>query len=558
MGAEVYEEPIEIAVCAMAEAPLAQAPVKNVRRAFPLAHKIATGHIATLRTVAVVVENRWVRAKVLPELGGRIIQISDLRSGVDVLPVPSPFPCDDREGMAWLPDGVQIHWGDWPDPMSYRPVAYKIVAASEQEQPGVWIAGCLPSRSFHAFISVLAEEAEIVVEVRELNRLLRPHAFGSSVTVAIEGAEEVPAAPGEVALFRPEVGCGLSVRSDSSDFIQTGLRESVAVMTRLPDGAERGPRRLDTWTFRIAPFGGIGRPAGVQGGLAASMSAGEVAVAAARFIPGAKIVVRTGSGEQMEAQADLGPTEAFRASLPEAVSGLAVLGKDRRELLRLPPDPQAPAGHDSSELADIGTRAAAHVKRGIAHVQQEDLAEAAASFETALLYNAEDHLSWWAKAVAERRLRDVLESHDLPNAHFLAPLEPVLRAEGFLCSEVRAGSEASAILSSMADRPHELIAACREYFAQGFYADAARLCDEALKLADTVAVRCLLARCYLEVMKMPAEAAAQISAAAKLGFAAPYPDLDDLSVLSAAFGDNETLRVWLRLIPQGIGAGPSA
>lgn len=78
-----------------------------------------------------------------------------------------------------------------------------------------------------------------------------------------------------------------------------------------------------------------------------------------------------------------------------------------------------------------GLEHAAWFALGLSAMRAERWLLAAADFEESLLYCGTNPLAWWLKHWSLRRIGEE-DEHDLPNAHFLAPLEPCLRFEAFL------------------------------------------------------------------------------------------------------------------------------
>ncbi|MEW5883994.1 MAG: hypothetical protein AB1725_07210 [Armatimonadota bacterium] len=78
-----------------------------------------------------------------------------------------------------------------------------------------------------------------------------------------------------------------------------------------------------------------------------------------------------------------------------------------------------------------GLEHAAWFALGLAAMRDERWLLAAADFEESLLYCGSNPLAWWLKNWSLRNVGEE-DEHDLPNAHFLAPLEPCLRMEAFL------------------------------------------------------------------------------------------------------------------------------
>lgn len=78
-----------------------------------------------------------------------------------------------------------------------------------------------------------------------------------------------------------------------------------------------------------------------------------------------------------------------------------------------------------------GLEHAAWFALGLSAMRSERWLLAAADFEESLLYCGSNPLAWWLKNWSLRRVGEE-DEHDLPNAHYLAPLEPALRADAFL------------------------------------------------------------------------------------------------------------------------------
>src|SRR5207237_1444363 len=122
-------------------------------------------------------------------------------------------------------------------------------------------------------------------------------------------------------------------------------------------------------------------------------------------------------------------------------------------------DWQAKTDEELEDAAfDVATRHIAHALLGTRAVGSGDFAEADQRLEQALLYNAEDHLAWWMKAMAKRLSGEAAEEvPELLNAHYLAPLEPALRAESFLAQPVSMDREPNPLLKPLAEYPESFV-----------------------------------------------------------------------------------------------------
>jgi tetratricopeptide (TPR) repeat protein len=261
----------------------------------------------------------------------------------------------------------------------------------------------------------------------------------------------------------------------------------------------------------------------------------------------AKVVILTASGQTLEAPADLHPETPFRAHLPEAPAEIVVLDAERRELLRWPSRDVPSDLHE--QTLDAGRRAAAHIQLGLIRHASADLEGAQAELDRSLLYNGDDHLAWWLKALGERLLGNEGESAELLNAHYLAPLEPALRAESFLAQPRTTEKDPSPLLRSLG--PDDFVEVSCLLIEASQYEQAARWLDEALRHSDVAMLRYLLAYCLLSQSTMHAEAAQHLAAAAKLPLGPPFAwrvvETTALTTLGKIFPADAALAEYRRL-----------
>jgi hypothetical protein len=115
------------------------------------------------------------------------------------------------------------------------------------------------------------------------------------------------------------------------------------------------------------------------------------------------------------------------------------------------------------------------------------------------------------------------ESAELLNAHYLAPLEPALRAESFLSQPKRMEKDPSALLKPMAEHPENFVEVACLLLEAGLHEQAAYWIDEALRHEDLPMLRFLLAYAHLTQSGLEYEAAAQVEAVAKSEMTPPFP-----------------------------------
>jgi len=176
--------------------------------------------------------------------------------------------------------------------------------------------------------------------------------------------------------------------------------------------------------------------------------------------------------------------------------------------------------------------------------------EAAQHLEQALLYNSEDHLAWWHKALLERRLQpETAELADILNAHFLAPLEPALRAEGFLGQPQTMVRDANPILAPLEEAPEQFIEVACALLEINFLAEASRFLDESLRHLDLPILHYLQAYALLSGTNMRVDAAQHVQAAAHSPFAPPFPwrqtEINALKALEVAFPEDPRIKQYL-------------
>ena len=121
------------------------------------------------------------------------------------------------------------------------------------------------------------------------------------------------------------------------------------------------------------------------------------------------------------------------------------------------------------------------------------------------------------------RLRGVEEGPELPNAHYLAPLEPVLRAAALLRQPHRDETSANPMLAPLMAVPSNFVEAACCLVEMGLFADAVRWLGEALRHIDLAVLRYLVAYCLLTGSRMEVEAAEQVAAAGRVTVSGPYP-----------------------------------
>lgn len=182
-------------------------------------------------------------------------------------------------------------------------------------------------------------------------------------------------------------------------------------------------------------------------------------------------------------------------------------------------------------------------------IRKKDWEKALHWLDDGLGYHAEDHLAWWAKGMVNR-IQGV-ESDDLLNAHYLAPLEPLLRAESFLAMPQTHGKEPSAVVKPLAADPAALIEIACALLDLRLFDEATRWIDEALRHGENQMLLYLQAWAFLVGSKMDVEAAELVHRASKMEIKSPYLwrpiEVRALTELSHRFPADEKLIHLLKL-----------
>lgn len=202
---------------------------------------------------------------------------------------------------------------------------------------------------------------------------------------------------------------------------------------------------------------------------------------------------------------------------------------------------------------DVKSRHWAHLCLGYRKLSESDPIGAARHFEQSLLFNAEDHLAWLFKAICDRLAGHVDDERpELLNAHFLAPLEPGLRAESYLAAPSQV-KDKSPLLNAFEETPEAFVEVACLLLEAELWEESAKWLDEALRHADLAMLRYLLAYAYLQGSRMEVQAAEQLQVASRLDFAPPFPwrpiEKRALETLASRFPDDPKLKSMLQMSP---------
>jgi tetratricopeptide (TPR) repeat protein len=549
-SAEVFEDAVDLQI-GLLEAFLPQS--RSIWHTYPFLPLKTTSEqeMRTFRTI--ILENAYLRATILPGLGGRIISLFDKRTGSEILRRhPMLEPQEGGRRGAFVREGVQFLIDGRERLNSLGNVATQIEHDPDGDsEAAVWLSETFSGTgvSFHLRISLPPDRAELRLEARVFNRWTRPQSYNGGIGIYL-GAGSF-----DGTLFAAEerdIVVGLFPEDhifDGADFKDGFLR-----VTRFPELRELAPHQVDSWTINLVPYSGLGGCLSATRDLGVSIVDGSLRLQVPQERLGHKMLMLTEDGQTLEAMVDLYPEHVFAIPLVRLKPiELVLKNPAKEEVFRTSVHVRTPEEENltpkladepvdrvrlatnlgvSSDLTDLkratfdlSTRHLAHTLLGLKALSESRFNDAGADFEQALNFNAEDPLLWWAKAVASR-LSDLDNQEELLNAHYLAPLEPALRAESFLSQPISLDPEPNRLLAPLEENPEEFIEVACLLIEAGLFDQASRWLDEAIRHRDLPMLRYLTAYCLLAKTRLVAEASEQVRIASKSPVGPPFPFRD--------------------------------
>ena len=540
---------------------------------FPSLAPLGEEEMRTFRTI--ILENPYLRATILPGMGGRIISLFDKRTGTEILrrhPSVIPEP-GGRRGVS-VREGIQFVLDGQERLNALGNVSSQIEFASgEDSDASVWLAETFTGTglSFHLRISMPPDQAIIQLEARVLNRWLKPQIYNGGLSMYLgEGSFD-----GQI-FYSSGRRAGIGLIATDHIFDGREYRDGRLSFYRFTHVNELSPRQVDTWKLTLVPYSGLPSLVGSSPFAAASVVGGNLLIQTTQQRLGHKLFLLTEDGKTLEAKVDLYPENLLEIPLDGIVPvGIVLKDPAKNELLRLDsliircaewaPIPVDSLKTLSQELLldrsstendlkratfNVSNRHLAYTLLGMKSLEEKQPEEASLAFEQSLMYNADDPLTWWIKAVA-LRLAEGDNQAELLNAHYLAPLEPALRSESFLSQPINLDADPNPLLAALADNPEDFIEVACLLIESGLFDQASRWIDESLRHRDLPMLRYLMAYCLIKATRLDAEASDQLRLAAEAPLAPPFPFREvewmALTQLHLSFPENSRLRVLLDL-----------
>ncbi|MBX3119844.1 MAG: DUF5107 domain-containing protein [Fimbriimonadaceae bacterium] len=595
MATEIFEDAIEL------EAGTLEAiypTPENLGLCYPYPQLRVAGRTAGMSFRTLTLENPYLRVTVVPDLGGRILSFFDKRTETEILPQPKPLSAASGGPRgAELTAGILVDIGTAGRMNAMGPVEYQIRDQVEEDESPYLILHELVAGlgvSWHATLTLPPDRAELHLSVKVQNRQLLPvHCKQGLLAWLSESSQALSQANSSV-VFSPDLNCGLGLHYADAFFESV---EAIEGRLRLNRSAEHElllPRQSDTWTVVLQPVSKLSSLEAWSSEAAICLNEGKLSVQSVAPRAGAKLLVGTEAGESFEAAVDLYPEKSTTldiASMP-LLAAIAIRDSDKNDLLvadlSSPPNqlsakplglasPSAalnafakpdPGSREALVLAGItdknpestilglnipGLQSVCRLSLALEALRQKRHEEALVWLEDAISYNAEDHLIWWLKATVKRiHGLEEEEDQDLPTAHFLAPLEPALRAESFLRQPQTHGKEPNPIIKPLANHPEAMIEVACLLLEAGLDEEAMRWMDEARRHRDEPMLRYLQAWSLLSKTRMAVEAADLVLGASGKPLEPPYPwrpiEKTAIRELSARFSDDPRLSQLHRML----------
>jgi hypothetical protein len=348
--------------------------------------------------------------------------------------------------------------------------------------------------TWHAWLTLTNEVASVAARFAVFNRSFSP--VRVSPHIEVSPTNELAIVPVRHSAYRYEIAGAAGVVGAFFD-----MREVPVA-----------PHDTACIEARVLPCG-LGRIDFASKHLAARLDEERLALASAETRHGHRLLVGV-DGKTMEMQVDMSPesdSSIDLASLGGRVERCQVRDPRGEVILdSMPPAqsdtklPMPPISSienllwDDDGLAsaerDPSVAHAAAFARGLLQLRKRNWAEAADRFEDSLLRSSDDPLAWWAKNWCLRELGQENE-HDLANAHYLAPTEPILRADAYLSAPESAKPEH--LLDAWGSNPQPFLEVSDLLDQAGLEEPRARWLEEARRRAPCALIERLLAAAHL-------------------------------------------------------------
>ncbi|MBL8047206.1 MAG: DUF5107 domain-containing protein [Chthonomonas sp.] len=511
---------------------------------YPFPPVVGTGQSGPQSIRTVVLENELLRVTVAVDLGGRILEVLDKRTGTELLPKVNALTL---AGLATT--GVQ--WAVGPDvrPTATGPMHWMMQEPEDDDDAGeLRLFELIPGAhlSLAVTLTLQPEEAVLAWEMRVHNRGFRSLEIWPGLRF-----------PGETSLDSKR-RAGFAVVDEDCAFDQPYQRHQML-----------GPRESAVLRAKLVAVSGTSELSEVNLAGSIHLQADQVFVQLSWPPEDAELHLQARSHQAFKSPLQLDQSLTARIPLTGDVAnparvivtagGQPILGAtpESRPLSpnrkpALQPAIQTPETEEELSIAtrEAGLRGAAYARLGQLAAAAENWPLAAERFEAALMFNGDDPLAWADRALCDRHLAPDEQSQALLNAHFLSPMEPMLRAAAFLAQPGGFSADPHPLVAPLAEDPEALIDVAVRLLELGQWVDAGRWIDEALRHRPLALLKILQAYLLQFRSNMAAEAAGLVRDLETLPIEPPYPwhptVLSALKELSDKFPDSPALQKWVK------------
>lgn len=546
--------------------PVPLAPGDDDRRgSYPYPYLRISGAKRESRSRLAVLENEFLRAKFDLDLGGRLISLVELPGGDECLPVArESLEETGPRGVRWRAGLCWSVGGSLRDDLA--PIDF-IVEEPEGEDPAVlWLFAILGGTglSYHARFGLSTASRALEAEFRVINRTLEGRAYDPSIDCGF--------APNWLPRGAAVGRCGLAWQPGAF------ARSSGSRIERFAQPEWLAPRHSDSFRLTILPLPKWDEALGVLPEVAIGRRGQSLVVSPAVPYESSKVFVSV-DGQTMEASLPERTLETlefggFQHKAFQLSDGRWLFGTEGADVAHAGPlEPSSRyavylgelrntrakrnlgAGWEQA-LFDSALRPACHILKASVEAGSDQFADSSVSLEEALAWNAEDPLTWISKAIIDRLAGEEGEDlPELPNAHYLAPLEPLLRAAAFL-SQQHYGKEPSPLVAPLAHDPEALVDVACFLIDLGVGGEALKWIDECWRHREVAMLQYLAAYALHRSTRMGAEAAQRIAMVSRMPINPPYPWRESertvLSALASEFPHDARLAEMLRMLEWGM------
>lgn len=319
-------------------------------------------------------------------------------------------------------------------------------------------------------------------------------------------------------------GSKFHIDVDVTDFIAVAIDERIVDISsnliRLRGAGDMAPLQCDSFSFSFANSTKLPKARFVSENVAATIEDGVLKLLPFSDLGGCRILLGLTDERTVETSCELRSqvvSEISLQSLDAEATKLAIKNANGDLILSTQSDSLEPSvqkidipefnrgvanllsNHldeaDSAFLLcmqDLRLRSASWFCLGLSAMRRKKWALAEANFSESLLFNGANSLAWWLKNWCLRK-QNAENDFDLSNAHFLAPLDPCLRADSFFAT-----NEAK-LLDGFGTNPHHFLDVAEWLFYSGQWEEMYSLLTEAIPRAPASLHHLLLAYAFTQI-----------------------------------------------------------